>query len=560
MSRNSNRWLSLLLPVLLIAAWELGVRLGWIDYRFFSSPTEVFGKLGDLAASGQLFHDISVSMTRIGLGFILGGIPAIILGLAMGISPTIRALTQPLAAAIYPVPKIALIPLILIVLGVNENSKIAFIAISVFFMVVLNVAASVLQIDPRYFEVARSFGARSWSLFWTVALPGSLPGIMNSIKLGMGFALTLIVGVEFVGANDGIGWFIWRSYELYSIGNMLAGLVAIAIVGWVITVLLDELELLLVPWQAASVRTKETRMRQHARLWWGAIRPWSYTAAIIPIFLGAAIAAYDGVFQFWPVLLALLGSIAIQVGTNLFNDYFDYRKGADVPGTLSLGGSIVRGDLAPRQVLAGGILAFAIGSAIGIYLAVISGPFIFWLGLFSVAVGVFYTAGPFALAYIGLGEVAVFIFMGPVMVIGSYYVQAQTVTWPVVLASLPVGFLVAAILHANNLRDLESDRQIGKRTLATYLGRNGANIEYYLLVGGTYLSLVIMVMLGVAPWLTLATVVTLPLAWRLMRIVATETEPKKLHPVLRQTAMLHMQFGILMVVGWAAAWLMAVQR
>jgi 1,4-dihydroxy-2-naphthoate octaprenyltransferase len=553
---NRNRWLSLLLPALLLLAWELAVRAGVLNRIFFPPPSEVFETLGELAASGRLFRDISISMTRIVLGFLLGGIPAIVLGLLMGVSPLIRALAQPLAAAIYPIPKIALIPLVLVVLGVNENSKVAIIAISVFFLVVLNVASSVMQIDARYFEVARSFGARQWDLFWTVALPGSLPGIMNSIKLGMGFALTLIVGVEFVGANEGIGWLIWQSYELYKIDTMLAGLVAVAVVGWLVSVLLDELEYLLVPWQAAGLRVKEVRMRQRARIWWGAVRPWSYTAAVIPVLLGASIAAYDGVFSAWPVLLALIGSIAIQGGTNLMNDYFDYRKGADTPGTLSLGGSIVRGDLTPRQVFMGGMLAFGIGIAIGLYLVSLTGPFIFWLGLLSVAAGFFYTAGPFALAYVGLGEVAVFIFMGPVMVIGSYYVQAQTVTLPVVLASIPVGFLVAAILHANNLRDLESDREIGKRTLATLLGRAGANIEYYILVGGTYLSLAVTVLLGIAPWLTLISVVTLPIAVRLMRIVAGETEPKKLHPVLRLTARLHMQFGILLVAGWAVAWLL----
>jgi 1,4-dihydroxy-2-naphthoate octaprenyltransferase len=247
------------------------------------------------------------------------------------------------------------------------------------------------------------------------------------------------------------------------------------------------------------------------------------------------------------------------MGTNLTNDYFDFRKGADTPKSLGTGGSLLRGDLTPRQVLMGSILSFGVGIAIGLYLVSVTGPFIFWLGLFSVAVGFFYTAGPFALAYVGLGEVAVFIFMGPVMVIGSYYVQAQTVTLPVVLASLPVGFLVAAILHANNLRDLESDRQIGKRTLATLLGRAGANVEYYILVLGTYLSLAVTVLLGIAPWLTLISIVTLPFAIKLMRIVAAETEPKKLHPVLRQTARLHMQFGLLLVIGWAAAWLVGVK-
>jgi 1,4-dihydroxy-2-naphthoate octaprenyltransferase len=556
---SRNRWLSLLSPILLIGLWELAARAGWIDMRFFSSPSRVFETLRDLVNDGSLFHDLGVSLTRIVQGFLLGGVPAIIVGLLMGISPVVRALIEPLATALYPVPKIALLPLFIVVLGIGENSKVVTIAVSVFFLVVLNVAASVLQVDAKYFEVARSFGARKWDLFWTVALPGSLPGIMSSIKLGMGFALTIIVGVEFVAANDGIGEFIWRSSEYFAIEKMLAGLVAIAVVGWLITIVLNEIEYLVVPWQAAGLRVKEGRVRQRARTWWGAVRPWSYTAAVIPVLLGAAIAANDRVFNGWTVALALIGSIAIQMGTNLTNDYFDFRKGADTPKSLGTGGSLLRGDLTPRQVLMGSILSFGVGIAIGLYLVSVTGPFIFWLGLFSVAVGFFYTAGPFALAYVGLGEVAVFIFMGPVMVIGSYYVQAQTVTLPVVLASLPVGFLVAAILHANNLRDLESDRQIGKRTLATLLGRAGANVEYYILVLGTYLSLAVTVLLGIAPWLTLISIVTLPFAIKLMRIVAAETEPKKLHPVLRQTARLHMQFGLLLVIGWAAAWLVGVK-
>jgi 1,4-dihydroxy-2-naphthoate octaprenyltransferase len=549
-----NRWLSLLSPLLLVALWELAVQVGWLNRVFIPPPSEVFVALGELIQSGQLFRDLGVSLTRVGLGFLYGGVPAIVLGLLMGISPIVRAIVRPIATAIYPIPKIALLPLVIVVLGIGEESKVATIALSVFFLVVLNVAASVMQIEAQYFEVARTFGARSKDLFWTVALPASLPGIMNSVKIGMGFTLTLIVGVEFVGANEGIGYLIWRSYELYAVQTMLAGLVAVAVVGWLLTVLLDEIEYALVPWQATSVQLKETRMRQRARVWFKASRPWSYTAAVIPVALGGIIAAQQGPINLVLLGLALLGSIAIQLGTNLMNDYYDYRKGADVPGTLSLGGSILRGELSPRQVFTGGMLSFGLGISIGLYLVTVAGPFILWLGLFSVLAGFFYTAGPFALAYVGLGEVAVFIFMGPVMVVGSYYLQRHEVTLPVVLASLPVGFLVAAILHANNLRDLDSDKQIGKRTLATLLGREGARLEYYILIGGTYLSLVVLAVLGIAPWLALITVATLPTAWRLIRLAAQESEAKALHPLLRQTARLHMQFGSLLIVGYIAAW------
>ncbi|WP_026370256.1 1,4-dihydroxy-2-naphthoate octaprenyltransferase [Kallotenue papyrolyticum] len=296
-------------------------------------------------------------------------------------------------------------------------------------------------------------------------------------------------------------------------------------------------------------------MRRSVRIWWQTLRPWSYTAAVIPVLLGAAIAAYDGYADLGRLLLALIGSIAIQAGTNLANEYYDDQKGLDKVQTIGIGGAIQRGELSARQVLIAALIAFGIGAAIGLYLVSLTGPFIFWLGLISIAVGYFYTAEPLALAYRGLGEVAVFIFMGPVIVVGSYYVQAQQITLPVVLASLPVGFLVAAILHANNLRDLDLDRQFGKRTLATILGRARANIEYYLLIGGTYLSLLLTVLFGVAPWWTLIALLTLPLAIRPMRIVAREHEPHRLQPVLRQTAKLHTQFGLLLILGWLAAWL-----
>lgn len=289
------------------------------------------------------------------------------------------------------------------------------------------------------------------------------------------------------------------------------------------------------------------------RTWWNAVRPWSYTAAIIPVLLGAAIAAQSMSLNWWYLLLALIGSIAIQGGTNLMNDYYDYRKGTDTAAVKGTGGALLRGELTPSQIFWAGITAFAIGSIIGLYLVSVSGPFIFWLGLFSVAVGYFYTAGPFALAYVGLGEVAVFIFMGPVMVLGSYFLQVPDVSWSAIWASLPVAFVVAAILHANNLRDIDTDRLNNKRTLATMFGRNGARIEYYVLVGGTFVSQWILVGFGVAPWPTLITTAMLPLAWRLMQIAATEVEAAKLHPVLRQTAVLHMRFGMLYVIGWVIA-------
>ncbi|HEU5086049.1 MAG TPA: ABC transporter permease subunit, partial [Roseiflexaceae bacterium] len=420
---NRNRLLSLVSPVVLLALWELAVALGWLNRIFYPPPSETLATLLRLVSSGDLARDVAISSVRVGLGFLLGALPAVAVGLLMGIHPVANAIMRPLAAAIYPIPKIALLPLIIVALGLGETSKVATIAVSVFFLVVLNVAASVAQVDARYFEVARSFGANNRAMFWTVALPGSLPGIMAGLKLGMGFALTLIIGVEFVGANEGIGYLIWQAYEIYAIDRMLAGLVTIALLGWLVTLLLDELERFLVPWQAVAAR-RETRaartlaslrsqhttgdptMKTWFQIWWPTLRPWSYTAALIPVALGAAIAAYNGYFDAVLAVLTLLGSVLIQAGTNLANEYYDDRKGIDKVQQYGIGGALQRGELQPHQVLVAGLVCFALGSAIGLYLVSVTGPFIFWLGLFSVACGFFYTAGPLPLAYIGLGEVA----------------------------------------------------------------------------------------------------------------------------------------------------------
>ena len=546
---EQNRWLSWLSPLLLLVLWEGAVQAGILNRIFVPPPSEVVVALVDGLVDGSLVDDVVVSSERIALGFLIGAIPATLLGIWSGLNRTVYYLVRPLATMLYPVPKIALLPLVIVVLGIGEVSKIATVAMSVFLMVVIHTIGGVMQVDRRYFEVGRLYGANQRTLFRTVALPASLPAIIEGWKLAMGFALTLIVGVEFVGASNGIGYRIWQSYELYAIADMMAAVCLIAALGWVLTVGLDEMERLLVPWRHTI---KESRMPL-VQKWWGAVRPWSYTAAIVPVLLGAAVAAHEVTLNWLWLALALVGSIAIQGGTNLMNDYYDYKKGTDTPAVKGTGGALLRGDMTPEQIFWAGIIAFAVGSAIGLYFVYATGPFILWLGLCSVAVGYFYTAGPFALAYVGLGELAVFIFMGPVMVLGSYYLQQPVIALPAIWAALPVSFVVAAILHANNLRDIDTDIINHKRTLATMLGRSGARVEFYVLVGGAFVSVLVLIALGLAPWPTLISFAMAPLAWRLMRTAATEEAAEKLHPVLRGSAVLHMRFGMLYVIGWVIA-------
>lgn len=289
-------------------------------------------------------------------------------------------------------------------------------------------------------------------------------------------------------------------------------------------------------------------MRDTARLWYRAMRPFSFTASVAPVLVGSVL-AFDEAIHPGRFLLALFGAVAIHAGTNLVNDYFDHRKGADGPHSLGPAGMIQRGLLSPRAVLTGGVIGFAAGSAAGLVLVALTGPAILWLGLASVAAGVLYTAGPAALAYIGLGELTVFIFMGPVIVLGSYYVQLERFGWGPAVVSLPVAFLVAAILHANNLRDIEDDRRTGKRTVATLIGRRWATYEYLALIAAAYISLLAGVLAGIIAWPVLVALATAPAALQAARLAAATVEPRALNALVRGTARLHLRFGILMATG-----------
>ena len=288
-------------------------------------------------------------------------------------------------------------------------------------------------------------------------------------------------------------------------------------------------------------------------IWIQAIRAISLTAAAIPVLLGVAIAARDGFFAPGRMILALIGAMAIQAGTNLINDYYDYASGADSSESLGPSMVIQRGLLAPEQVWRGGIVAFAIGAAIGLVLVYQCGWPILAIGIPSVAAGYFYTAKPVALAYVALGELTVFLFMGPVIVVGTYYVIALHFTVGAVLASIPLGFLVAGILHANNIRDIESDRLHNKRTLATILGRTGANYELAALDVLAYGTTLVAMIVGAIPWTGLLAILSVPRAIGQLKIVMNETDPKKLNLALFRSVQLHMEYGVLLIVAFLIA-------
>jgi 1,4-dihydroxy-2-naphthoate octaprenyltransferase len=286
------------------------------------------------------------------------------------------------------------------------------------------------------------------------------------------------------------------------------------------------------------------------RLWWAASRPFSFTASVIPVMVGTLLASEIS-YNWWKALLALFGAVAIHAGTNLVNDYYDHVKGADNPESLGPAGFIQQGTVTPRSVLAAGIVCFAAGAATGLVLCATSDWQLIWLGMASVLAGFLYTGAPVHLAYIGLGELTVFVFMGPVIVVGAYFVQVESWDWEPLVASLPIGFLVTAILQANNIRDIENDRQAGKRTVATIVGRTWANREMYALLAGAYVTLVVAAAVGAMPWWGLTALATAPLALPIVKIVAAGGNPKKLNFALFQTAQLHMRFGAVLAAGLA---------
>lgn len=289
------------------------------------------------------------------------------------------------------------------------------------------------------------------------------------------------------------------------------------------------------------------------KTWFAASRPFSFTASVVPVVVGTLLAAPDH-FSWWKGLLALMGSVLIHAGTNLVNDYYDHVKGADGPDSLGIGGSIQRGDLTPKQVLSGGIVAFAAGAAIGLVLCATTSWELLYLGLASVLAGFLYTGAPVHLAYMGLGEATVFVFMGPVMVVGAYFVQVESWDWEPFVASLPIAFLVTAILQANNLRDIEHDRLHGKRTVATLVGKTWAQREMYGLLALTYVSLVAATLVGAIPWPGLIALATLPLVRPIVNVVRTSANPRKLNLALRDTAQLHMRFGMVLALGLGIDW------
>jgi 1,4-dihydroxy-2-naphthoate polyprenyltransferase len=283
-----------------------------------------------------------------------------------------------------------------------------------------------------------------------------------------------------------------------------------------------------------------------------AARPRTLPAAIAPVLVGTAAATLEtsgGDFRWGAFAAALIGSIFIQIGTNLANDYSDARRGADTVERLGPVRVTAVGLVAPRSVLVATWLAFAVAVAAGVYLATVAGWVIIAVGVASIAAGVLYTGGPRPYGYAGLGELFVFLFFGLVAVNGSYYLQLEELDWLPFGLSVAIGCLSTAILVVNNVRDLDTDRRAGKRTLAVRLGRDTTRRLYLALLAIAYLSLVMTLAANDGPWWTLLGLVSLPLAVPPARAVLTRTDGPALNGALAGTGALLAAFSVATSLG-----------
>lgn len=241
--------LGLLLPAVLLVLWETASRQDWIDTLFYPAPSDVVRRTWDELLNGGLLTDTGVTTKRLLLGFAYGAIPGAIGGLTAGLLRPVRLALYPLATALYVVPRIAMLPLVLVALSITDAARIFMVAFSVFFIVFFSALSGAEQVDRTHLDVSRAFGAGKVRQVTGVLLPGALPSLMSGLQVAMGFALIVIVGTEFLAANDGLGARIWTSYQIFDFKSMYAGVVAVTLLGVAINGALLVAQWALMPWR-----------------------------------------------------------------------------------------------------------------------------------------------------------------------------------------------------------------------------------------------------------------------------------------------------------------------
>ncbi|AII10539.1 hypothetical protein EP51_40500 (plasmid) [Rhodococcus opacus] len=247
--RRQHLLLGWLTPVVFLALWQLAASTGWIDTRFFPSPVSIGATAVELLGAGTLEHNVWVSTQRIILGFLLGVLVGVATGMLLGLSRIARSALEPFLSALYTIPKLALLPLLLLIFGLGELPKILLVALGVFFLMWITVVEAILDIPEVYEEAARSFGASPWMTFRHVTFPAALPQIFVGMRLAIGNAVLVLIGIEFVQSDDGIGYQIWHSWSLFAAKPMYVGIVTVALMGLILTLTIKLAGRVAVPWK-----------------------------------------------------------------------------------------------------------------------------------------------------------------------------------------------------------------------------------------------------------------------------------------------------------------------
>jgi len=241
-------WLPAFIAVFIVLFWEWQVRRGGLSALFFPAPSSIIITLKKLITNGEMTKNLGATLFRVFVGFLLGGLPGLVLGLIMGWSQRMRTIIDPFVAATHPMPKIAILPLILIIFGIGELSKVIAIAVAAFFPMLINTMAGVRQISPIYFEVAQNYGANQIKVFTRVVIPGSLFMIFTGIRLALNISLLIAIAVELVIAKKGLGAMIWFAWETLQTEVLFASLLMISVLGIVLNFTLQYIALHIIPW------------------------------------------------------------------------------------------------------------------------------------------------------------------------------------------------------------------------------------------------------------------------------------------------------------------------
>ena len=240
----------LISPALLLIGWQGLLAMGYGDRRFIPAPTDIFWRFISVLSTGELETHVAATLWRTFAGYVIGAIPAVAVGLLMAMYRPVRIFFDPLIAMLFPIPKVALMPLLLLAFGFGDASKIALVATGVFFPVVVNTYAGAANIDRIYWDVAKNYGASQWVVFSRIVLFGAMPMIFAGLRIALAVAFIVLIASEFVATKTGLGFLIWNSWQLMEVDFMFAGIVTIGLLGLIFSVAFDWVERMAIPWKA----------------------------------------------------------------------------------------------------------------------------------------------------------------------------------------------------------------------------------------------------------------------------------------------------------------------